>query len=62
MTRVPLPSQRELVVDRARGLVIVWIWDIKGDRCSSGPFAVREGELATLVDALTNVGARNEVS
>jgi hypothetical protein len=46
--RVLLPGQRELVIDRAHGLIIVWIWDVANDRCSSGPFAVRDSELAVL--------------
>jgi len=50
--RIPLSSQRELFVDRARGLVILWIWDLKADRCASGPFALPEGDLALLMRAL----------
>jgi hypothetical protein len=50
--RVRLPDRRELVADRAHGLTILWIWDVAKDRCSSGPFAVRDGELALLRRAL----------
>jgi hypothetical protein len=46
--RIALPDRRELVVDRAHGLTIMWIWDAGNDRCSSGPFAVGDEELAVL--------------
>jgi hypothetical protein len=53
--RIPLAGRRELVVDRAHGLTIMWIWDVPNDRCASGPFAMREGELPTLLSALADI-------
>jgi hypothetical protein len=36
------------------------VWDLANDRCSSGPFAVRESELDTLRSALTDLAAEEE--
>ena len=58
--RVPLPGRRELCAERSAGLVFVWIHDIARDRCASGPFCVREGEIGTLVSVLLDVGAGAE--
>jgi hypothetical protein len=51
----PLPDLRELRVTRTHGRVIVAVHDIGGARCSSGPLAIREGELDALRSALADL-------
>jgi hypothetical protein len=53
--RIQLPERRQLVVDRAHGLTIMWIWDFANDRCASGPFAVRESEMPALLTVLAAI-------
>lgn len=46
--RVRLLDELELVVARALGTTIMLIWDLRNDRCASGPLVVRDSELVLL--------------